>query len=90
MTEQTVPAQEAAPAPVFTVVSGSPTPEEIAAIVTVLTAAASGGDPTAEPRSERPRVSGWKSYSRTLRRAPYPGPGAWRLSGGPFSARYTV
>lgn len=65
--------------PVVTVVSGSPTPEELAAIIAVLSAVSGGaGDDDAEPRSDRPRVGGWKSYTRTLRRVAYPGPGAWR------------
>lgn len=64
--------------PVVTVVSGSPTPEELAAIVTVLAALSGGGRGTVEPRSDRPRVGGWKSYVRTLRRDAFPGPGAWR------------
>lgn len=64
--------------PVVTVVSGSPTPEELAAVLTVVTAAAAAATPSVEKRSDRPRVGGWKSYTRTLRRTAYPGPGAWR------------
>lgn len=64
--------------PVVTVVAGSPTPEELAAIITVVTAAAAGDGPAEERRSDRPRVGGWRSYTRTLRGAAYPGPGAWR------------
>ncbi|WP_432558464.1 acyl-CoA carboxylase subunit epsilon [Granulicoccus sp. GXG6511] len=65
--------------PVVTVVSGSPTAEELAAIVTVLTAAAaSPADGPEVRRSDRPRVGGWRSYTRVLRGAAYPGPGAWR------------
>lgn len=66
--------------PVVTVVSGAPTPEELAAVVTVLSAAAGGAgraDDPGEVRTDRPRVGGWKSYGRTLRRAVQPGPGAW-------------
>lgn len=63
--------------PTVSVVSGSPTPEELAAIITILTASAANA--TAEaPASNRPRVGGWKSYARTLRQAHHPGPGAWK------------
>ncbi|OYO21024.1 hypothetical protein CGZ93_11200 [Enemella dayhoffiae] len=62
--------------PTFEVVSGSPSAEELAAIVTVLSAAsAANGDST--PPSDRPRAGGWKSYWRTVRREHRPGPGAW-------------
>ena len=67
---------EAADPPVFTVSSGSPSPEELAAIVTVLTAAAAGA-PAAGPTQDRPRVGGWRSYYRAVRREHRPGPGAW-------------
>lgn len=62
--------------PLVTVVSGSPTPEELAAIITVLYAAGDRRSHDA-PRGGRPRVGGWKSYTRTLRHEIYPGPGAW-------------
>lgn len=64
-------------APVVTVVGGSPTPEELAAILAVVTAGTTAEAATAR-KSDRPRVGGWKSYTRTLRRAAFPGPGAWR------------
>lgn len=64
--------------PVVEIVGGSPTPEELAAIITVVTAAAGAAAPQEVTRSHRPRVGGWKSYTRTLRGAAYPGPGAWR------------
>lgn len=63
--------------PVVEVVSGSPTPEELAAIITVVTAAG-GSAPAEDTRADRPRVGGWKSYTRTLRKGAFPGPGAWR------------
>lgn len=63
-------------APVVEVVSGSPTPEELAAIVTVVAAGSSSGA-SAGPTSDRPRAGGWKSYWRTVRREHRPGPGAW-------------
>ena len=64
--------------PVISVLAGSPTEEELAALVVVLTAAAA--PEPAGVRSDRPLAGGWKSYGRTLRRAHHPGPGAWRQS----------
>lgn len=64
--------------PIITVVSGSPTPEEMAAIITVLAAAGSQGPAEVHPREHKPSMGGWKSYVRTLRKSFYPGPGAWR------------
>ncbi|WP_026925731.1 acyl-CoA carboxylase subunit epsilon [Granulicoccus phenolivorans] len=69
MTEQQKP-------PVIEVVAGSPTPEEIAAIVTVVSALAAA--PAEEKAVDQPRVGGWRSYYRALRRPFVHGPGAWR------------
>mgnify|MGYP001205033451 CR=1 FL=1 len=64
------------PAPLLRVVSGDPSPEELAVVVAVLSAAAAGGGP-AEPEAE---FSRWADRA-ALVRAPMPtGPGAWRLS----------
>lgn len=65
--------------PVLRVVRGDATPEEIAAVVAVVTAAnaqaaASAGEPPA------PRVSAWRDPARLLHRPPPHGPGAWRAS----------
>lgn len=68
--------------PVISIVSGSPTEEELAAVVAVLIAATPARQP-AGVRSDRPLAGGWKSYTRTLRRAHTPGPGAWRQSARP-------
>jgi hypothetical protein len=57
------------------VVHGDPSPEEIAALVAVLTArarAATGGD------RPSPRRSAWADPSRRLLRTLPHGPGAWR------------
>ena len=66
--------------PRLTIVRGDPTPEEIAALVTVLTArlqsaghAKSGGAPR----------YGWSSRSRLMRGPISRSPGAWRASGLP-------
>ncbi|WP_442875661.1 acyl-CoA carboxylase subunit epsilon [Actinoallomurus sp. NBC_01490] len=63
-------------APFLQVVRGDPTPEEIAALVAVLTARARAA---AAPPAPRPR-SAWSDPSRRLRRPLPHGPGAWRAS----------
>ncbi|MFB9836614.1 acyl-CoA carboxylase subunit epsilon [Actinoallomurus acaciae] len=63
-------------APFLQIVQGDPTPEEIAALVTVLTARASAATAPPEPR---PR-SAWSDPSRRLRHTLPHGPGAWRAS----------
>ena len=64
-------------APSWQVVSGSPTPEELAAIVVVLGSAGGG---SSAPASDQPRVGGWRSHVRTMRPALHPGPGAWKAA----------
>jgi hypothetical protein len=68
-------AVEQAPAPLFRVTAGVPTPDELAALLVVLAsrpqAAASGGPA---------RRSEWSAKGRMLRAAVHPGPGAWRAS----------
>jgi hypothetical protein len=56
-------------------VRGDASPEEIAALLAVLSAASGGGEATA-PR----RTSVWASRERLVRRPVSPGPGAWRAS----------
>jgi hypothetical protein len=61
--------------PLFTVVKGQPTDEELAALIVVFssvnsTAGSEGGA----------RTSGWSSYWRSVPRSFHPGPDAWRLS----------
>jgi hypothetical protein len=62
--------------PVLRIVAGNPTAEEIAALVTVLSArsAAVGGE---EPP---PRRSEWAGHERRMRRPVHPRPGGWRAS----------
>lgn len=73
---------EGADGPVLRVVRGDATPEEVAALVAVVSAAnaratASAGEPAA------PRVSAWRDPARRVR-GPLPhGPGAWRASAFP-------
>lgn len=68
---------EPAPSP-LRLVRGDATPEEIAALVAVLSAASAAGDP-APPR---PR-SHWASRERAVRQPLAPGRGAWRASAFP-------
>jgi hypothetical protein len=56
------------------VVSGSPTPEELAAVIAIVT---SHG---ATSTSEKPTWSLWARKSRQVRPAQRPGFGAWRAS----------
>lgn len=63
-------------APLFSVVHGSPTEEELAALVLVLMSVSRGGGGSAAP----PVPPGWSAYWRSVR-APIPaGPHGWRLS----------
>ena len=64
-------------APFLRVVTGDPTPEELAALVTVL---ASLGGPAAGPARRTPE---WNAPRRLHRPAHPHGPGAWRASGLP-------
>ena len=69
---------EPEPAVAFSVVRGSPTDEELAALVTVLTLSSRRSEP--EPTS---RPSGWSAYWRSVRAPISPGPHAWRMSARP-------
>ena len=64
--------------PLFRVVKGTPTEEELAALVAVLTMRSGAGTPEPEPRA-----SGWSAYWRSVRAPVQPGPEAWRMSGRP-------
>jgi hypothetical protein len=65
--------------PEFTVVKGSPTEDELAAVVTVLTTEFN------RPRQgdAKPAQSGWSAYWRSVRSPLQPGPTAWRMSARP-------
>ncbi|GAB3434086.1 hypothetical protein GCM10027517_01760 [Phycicoccus ginsengisoli] len=65
--------------PPLRLVRGDATPEEVAALLAVLSAAAGADDPAPAPRP----VSQWASRERAVRRPAAPGPGAWRASGWP-------
>ncbi|AXH95863.1 acyl-CoA carboxylase subunit epsilon [Ornithinimicrobium avium] len=73
----TVTGGEAAPAtPVILVERGNPTPEQLAALTVVLTAASSGSgtDQRATPTSL------WRARAPFSRTRPTVGPGGWRAS----------
>jgi hypothetical protein len=64
-------------APLLRIVKGNPTPEEVAALVAVVSAMAAGAQSAgaeARPRSE------WSAHHRKLRSTHRHGPGAWRAS----------
>jgi hypothetical protein len=65
--------------PLFSIVKGSPTDEELVAVMTVLSAQ------FGRPREEEtaPVRSGWSAYWRTVRSPIQPGPSAWRMSARP-------
>jgi hypothetical protein len=61
--------------PFLQVVSGDPTPAELAAVTVLLTALT-----RAAGESEPAPAGGWSDLSLRIRRMPPPGPGAWRNS----------
>jgi hypothetical protein len=63
--------------PVLRVVNPDATPEEVAAIVAVLSALGGGAAPAPRPRSQ------WAAPERQVRRTLPHGRGAWRASGLP-------
>jgi hypothetical protein len=69
---------DAAPArPLLRVVRGDPSPEELAALVAVVTSRGAPAEPEPAPPSR------WATRSAQLRRPLPHGPGAWRASGLP-------
>jgi hypothetical protein len=60
--------------PVLRIVNADATPEEVAAVVAVLSALRTA--PAAEPR----RTPEWSAHHRTVRRTLPHGPGGWRSS----------
>lgn len=63
--------------PQLRVVRGEPTPEELAVLTAVVTAAASGGDDAAPPVPARGR---WNDPAWQHRRPLLHGPGGWRAA----------
>ncbi len=72
------PPLEAVEPPLLRIVKGDPTPEEVAALVSVVSAMAAGAQAASAGRA-RPAPE-WASHRRRLRGAHRPGPGAWRAS----------
>lgn len=66
-------------APVLRVVRGDATPEEIAAVIAVVTAANARAS-AAAGEAPAPRVSAWRDPAHRMRRPLPHGPGAWRAS----------
>lgn len=64
------------PSPSIEIV-GDATPEQVAALVAVLSGLGGGAEPAAGP------VSRWASRERMVRHEVHPGPGGWRASGLP-------
>lgn len=69
--------QPEAAQPLLKVVSPHATPEEVAALVAVLSSL--GGEPAPAPR----RTPEWQAHHRKVRRPLAHGPGGWRSSGLP-------
>ena len=65
--------------PLFSIVKGSPTEDELAAVMTELTTRF--GRPHEE--ETKPTRTGWSAYWRSVRSPIQPGPSAWRMSGRP-------
>jgi Acyl-CoA carboxylase epsilon subunit len=66
--------------PVFRVISGGASADEIAAVVAAVTVAAR---PAARPARRARGAGGWADRSAMLRRPLRPGPDGWRASGKP-------
>ncbi|MDP9496769.1 MAG: acyl-CoA carboxylase subunit epsilon [Actinomycetota bacterium] len=67
---------------VLRVVRGTPTAEELAAVVAVLTARSAPSAAPAAADQGPPQL--WTARAPLLRRPVHPGPGAWRASGLPL------
>ncbi|GAA1556582.1 acyl-CoA carboxylase subunit epsilon [Kribbella sancticallisti] len=66
--------------PVLRVVKGDPTPEELAALVAVVSARAAA---VPAPEPSQSQAGDWSAYWRNVRRPLHPGPGRWRASAHP-------
>ena len=65
--------------PLLRIVKGDPTPEEIAALVSVVSAMAAGAT-AAVSKQKRPKPE-WAAHHGKLRGTHRHGPGAWRAHG---------
>jgi hypothetical protein len=59
------------------VLHGQPNPEELAAVLAVVSARAAAGSAAAP---EHPSAGVWRDRAALVRRMPHPGPNAWRTS----------
>ena len=76
MTGDATASEQTASPPVAVVVHGAAGPEEVAALVAVLSAASGAGDDSSRDQ----RTSTWAAHSVAMRRPVGHGPGAWRSS----------
>jgi hypothetical protein len=68
--------ESSAETPLLRIVKGDPTPDEVAALVAVVSALAGA------PGEQKPkRRAEWSARHRLVRRTLHHGPGAWRSSG---------
>jgi hypothetical protein len=69
--------------PLFSVLSGHPSPEELAALTAVVVAKLAARQRAAASRAGRPARSAWLDRAALTRAPLRPGPGAWRRSARP-------
>ncbi|MFI5709847.1 acyl-CoA carboxylase subunit epsilon [Kribbella sp. NPDC051620] len=67
--------------PVLRITKGDPTPEELAALLAVITARSAAAP--ADSSRTTDRASDWATYWRNHTRPLHPGPGRWRASAHP-------
>ncbi|QGN56637.1 acyl-CoA carboxylase subunit epsilon [Nostocoides sp. HKS02] len=72
---------DAAQRPPLRLVRGDATPEEVAALLAVLSAVSADAAGAREPAARH--TSQWASRGRSVRRSVAPGPGGWRASAFP-------
>ena len=66
--------------PVLRIAKGDPTPEELAALLAVVSARSAAAP---APSTSADRASNWATYWRNHTRPLHPGPNAWRASAHP-------
>ena len=69
--------------PLFSVVSGRPSPEELAALTAVVATRLAARQRAASQAPARPARSAWLDRAALTRAPLRPGPGAWRRSARP-------
>jgi hypothetical protein len=71
--------QAPAEIPFLRIVKGDPTPEEVAALVAVVSSLAAGA--AQQGSKKKQPLTEWSARHRLVRRPLHHGPGAWRASG---------